>query len=110
LNQFASPQINKRDDEYGGNVANRLRFVGEIISNVRQELGNEFIIGYRMGGNEPTLEDSKFIALELEKLGVDIIHVSSSGLSDSFPEVPKDFNYNWIVYSGTEIKRLLIYR
>ena len=48
LNQFASPITNHREDEYGGNMENRLRFVKEIIENIRYEC-YDFIIGYRMG-------------------------------------------------------------
>lgn len=105
LNQFASPLINMREDKYGGSVANRTRFAGEIIEWVRRQLGNDFIIGYRMGGNEPTVEDAIDIATELERCGVDLIHVSSSGLSELYPDVPSEFNYNWIVYAGTQIKK-----
>lgn len=109
LSQFASPVINQRHDEYGGSVQNRLRFVTEIIQKVRTEFETDFIISYRMGCNEPVLEEGIKIAVELEKLGVDLVHVSSStssdGLLEVYPYIPEDFDYGWIVYGGTEIKK-----
>jgi 2,4-dienoyl-CoA reductase-like NADH-dependent reductase (Old Yellow Enzyme family) len=105
LNQFSSPQVNKREDGYGGDISGRLRLAGEIITGIRQRLGSDFIICCRMGGNEPSLEDGVRIAMELERLGVDMLHVSASGFSENKPAVPEGFPYNWIVYCGVEIKR-----
>ena len=58
ISQFVSPLTNKRKDEYGENIKNRIRFVAEIIQIIKTEIADEnFLIGYRMGGNEPTLEE-----------------------------------------------------
>ena len=57
-----------------------------------------------MGANSPTLEDGIFIAKELEKYGVDILHVSHAGNLQNLPRPPKDFDYNWIVYSGVSVQ------
>ena len=64
IHEFISPFSNQRDDEYGGSLENRLRFVSEIIAAVRRQAGSDFIIGYRMGVDEFTpggmdIEDSK---------------------------------------------------
>jgi len=56
--QFLSPYSNKRDDEYGGSLENRLRFTREIITAVRDRVGADFIIGYRMGVEEFTPGDT----------------------------------------------------
>lgn len=108
LNQFASSVTNHRTDEYGGDLNKRMKLSLDIIAGIRKELGHEdFIIGYRMGGNEPTLKDGIKIAKILEEAGVDLLHVSA-GISDSnipLPETPKNFPFNWIVYCGTEIKK-----
>jgi len=47
IGQFLSPLTNKRDDEYGGSLDNRLRFIEEVIYAVRQAVGSDFIIGVR---------------------------------------------------------------
>ena len=52
ITQFLSPWSNIRDDEYGGDVAGRTRFVREIISGIRRACGEAFIIGLKMSGDE----------------------------------------------------------
>ncbi|HLP47756.1 MAG TPA: NADH:flavin oxidoreductase [Candidatus Kapabacteria bacterium] len=105
LNQFATPAINKREDEYGQTLAGRLKFASAIIEGIRKSLGDDFIIGYRLGSNSPTLADGIEIAQYLEIAGVDIIHASHGGQTGIIPDVPENFAYNGIVYSGTEIKK-----
>jgi 2,4-dienoyl-CoA reductase-like NADH-dependent reductase (Old Yellow Enzyme family) len=107
ISQFFSPLVNKRTDTYGGSLDNRVRFVAEIIARIRQAVGNDFIIGCRIGCGEPDLETSIEIAKILGKSGVDLLHVSTGFGSpqDKGPAVPEGFEYNWIVYGGTEIKK-----
>jgi 2,4-dienoyl-CoA reductase-like NADH-dependent reductase (Old Yellow Enzyme family) len=104
LNQFASSLFNKRDDNYGGNHDKNLKLATDIIHGIREQCGNDFIIGYRLGANSPTLDDGIVIAGKLEAAGVDILHVSHGGNLLNLPRTPKGFEYNWIVYSGITIK------
>ncbi len=81
ITQFFSPYSNKRLDEYGGNFWNRTRFVREIIENIREKCGRNFVIDIRLSGSEfveggLTIEDTKAIARMVEDAGVDMIHVS----------------------------------
>lgn len=48
INQFLSPRTNKRKDEWGGSFENRARFPVEIVKGIRKELGEDFIIIYRL--------------------------------------------------------------
>ena len=105
LNQFASSFFNRREDEYGGSLEKNLKFAGEIIHGIRKECGDDFIIGYRLGANSPTLDDGIKIAEHLENSGIDLLHVSHGGSLLNLPRTPMDFEYNWIVYSGITIKR-----
>ncbi|HBE77797.1 MAG TPA: hypothetical protein DDW65_08425 [Firmicutes bacterium] len=112
ISQFFSPLVNKRLDEYGGSIANRARFAVEIIASIRAQTGNDFIVGCRMGSNEPDLEGGIAIARELEKAGADLLHVSSGMDTPDAKEleISDDFsayapNYNWIVYGGTQVKK-----
>lgn len=105
IDQFMSPITNKRNDEYGGTLENRMRFALEIVEMIKAEVGEDFILGYRMGGNAPTLVEGVEIAKALEAKGVDLLHVSAGISGENIPEPPKDFPYNWIVYCGTEIKK-----
>jgi 2,4-dienoyl-CoA reductase-like NADH-dependent reductase (Old Yellow Enzyme family) len=48
IDQFWSPATNKRDDEYGGGLDNRLRFAFEVLNAIRARVGSDFIVGVRM--------------------------------------------------------------
>lgn len=105
LNQFASTLWNHREDEFGGSLENRMRLASNIIKGIRTVCGQDFIIGYRMGANTPTLEDGIEAAGLLESQGVDYIHVSHGGNLKNLPRPPKEFEYNWIVYSASQVKK-----
>lgn len=81
--QFLSPVFNRRDDEYGGTLENRMRFLLEIIDSIRAAVGNDLAVGVRMDADESalggnTLEDAKEIAQILEATGkVDYISVDT---------------------------------
>ncbi len=81
ISSFLSPRTNKRTDSYGGSAENRMRFLLEIVEDVRQKVGPDFPIGIRLNGTdyEPggvMIEDTIAVAKELEKLGVDVLHMS----------------------------------
>ena len=105
LNQFANPLWNHRTDEFGGGFENRIRLATDIIRGIRENCGADFILGYRLGANTPLLEDGIRVALYLESLGIDYLHISHGGSLQNLPRPPKDFEYNWIVYSGVRVKQ-----
>ena len=81
LGGFLSPQYNKRTDEYGGSLDARMRFLLEVITEIRERCGRDFIIDVRISGDEYTdggltLNDMIYVSRRLEKAGVDMIHVS----------------------------------
>lgn len=87
INQFLSPYTNKREDEYGGNFENRMRFISEIIEGIKKECGRNFPIGVRLTVDEFLsttgvtedyihLKDGILIAKNLEALGIDFLDVS----------------------------------
>ncbi len=45
---FLSPKSNRRSDEYGGSFENRICYLGEIINEMREGVGKDFVIGVRM--------------------------------------------------------------
>ena len=78
--QFLSPAANRRTDEYGGSLEKRGRFPREILSDIRKNLGPDFIIELRINGADlveggSTNEDMAGFCSTLEGLA-DIIHVS----------------------------------
>jgi len=81
IGAFISPATNKRHDEFGGNLANRMRFVTEIIQRTRKQVGREFPIGVRISADEflpggITIQDSPEIARMLEKAGAHCINIT----------------------------------
>lgn len=81
LGGFLTPLYNKRTDEYGGDINGRLRLTLEVIEAIRKECGEDFIIDVRISGDEYsdgglTLNDMIYVSKQLEKAGVDFIHVS----------------------------------
>lgn len=81
LSQFFSPLTNKREDQYGGNVYNRIRIHLEIIKAIRAAVGDEFLILLRLGASDyieggTTIEDSIIAAKEFEKASVGILDIS----------------------------------
>ena len=54
IDSFWSPLTNLRDDEYGGTLDNRLRFIDEVLDAIRARVGAEFIVGLRMVADEDT--------------------------------------------------------
>lgn len=111
LCQLNSKMWNTRDDKYGGDFERRMYFNKALIERTRYLFDDNFILGYRMGGNEPTLQDGIEIAKYLEKLGVDILHISSGAPDPKFKQeikidnFPDDFPLDWVIYLGTVIKK-----
>ncbi|MEM7428656.1 MAG: FAD-dependent oxidoreductase [Pseudomonadota bacterium] len=52
LAQFLNPESNRREDEYGGSLENRLRFLREVIASVRENVGRRLALGIRISGDE----------------------------------------------------------
>lgn len=111
LCQLNSAMWNKRNDKYGGDFERRMFFNKSLIERTKYLFDDNFILGYRMGGNEPSLDDGIEIAKYLEKLGVDILHVSSGAPDPKFKQevkidnFPEDFPLDWVIYMGTVIKK-----
>ena len=85
LHQFLSPLSNERGDEYGGSLANRMRFPLEVVDAVRNAVSTDGVVSVRIsgtdwmsGGWDP--EQSLIFAEALERCGCDLIQVTSGGL------------------------------
>ena len=81
LNQFYSPYTNKRTDEYGGSLLNRVRLTNEIIMGMREALGEDHIIAVRFGAYDyldggSRLEDIGEAVMSFENSGVDLLDIS----------------------------------
>ncbi|MDO4869715.1 MAG: NADH:flavin oxidoreductase [Bacillota bacterium] len=81
LNQFYSPLTNRRTDEYGGSLDNRLRIHREVLKAVRERIGQDVLMSVRLGGCDymdggSTISDSVYAAKVLEECGADMISIS----------------------------------
>tara|TARA_R110000744_G_scaffold380304_2_gene500612 strand:- start:198 stop:1268 length:1071 start_codon:yes stop_codon:yes gene_type:complete len=85
LHQFFSPISNKREDEYGGSLKNRCRFLLEISKKVRKIWPSNKMLGARVTGCDwleggSTIDDCIFLTNELKDIGFDYVCVSSGGI------------------------------
>lgn len=79
INQFICQRTNQREDEWGGEYENRKRFPIEIVKAVRQKVGSDFIIVFRLSMLDlveegSTLDEVIELAKDLEQAGVTIIN------------------------------------
>lgn len=102
ISQFLNSRINHRSDIYG--IQKEL-FAAEIIEGIRNQTSSEFIIGIRLGGFEPTLEDSIYYAKKFEFLGVDFLDISYGFVTESTPYAPADYPFKDIIYAAQQIKK-----
>jgi 2,4-dienoyl-CoA reductase-like NADH-dependent reductase (Old Yellow Enzyme family)/thioredoxin reductase len=84
INQFISRFANKRTDNYGGDLANRARFLIDILTAVRSKVGNNFPVWCRintdeLGPESTTVDELQSIARMAVKASCDAINVSING-------------------------------
>ena len=82
LCSFLSPFSNRRTDLYGGDIHGRARFPVEVLESVRSSVGQDFPIICRLSGDEYVdgglkIEETKEIAVILEREGADALHISA---------------------------------
>ena len=91
LSGFLSPLTNRRGDKYGGSVANRARFVMEIVGLIKERVGEDFPVSVRMNGSDympggVTVDMARQTAKLLEEAGADMVGVSG-GAYGSYPVI-----------------------
>ena len=82
INQFMARNSNKREDHYGGSFDNRIRFLMELLADIKAKAGRDYPVGIRINGNDFikdgwTLDDTLRLAPILETAGADYLHVSA---------------------------------
>ncbi len=81
LAQFLSPMINKRTDKYGGSPENKARFPRMVVERIREAVGKDFVLEYRISGSETvpeglTLDETiPFVQSIQDK--INLVHVSA---------------------------------
>jgi 2,4-dienoyl-CoA reductase (NADPH2) len=92
ISQFLSPLTNLRQDEYGGDLHNRVRFALEILSAVREAVGADYPIIVRIAGNDfvvgsNTNEEACIFAHQLESGGAHAINVTGGWHETRVPQI-----------------------
>lgn len=119
IQQFLSPNTNRRTDKYGGSFENRLRFLAEIVTGIKERCGKDYPLMVRLSVDEMyakigqsgkgyDLETGKQIAKRLEELGVDAINVSSACYDTyNYWLEPTSFEPGWRAYLAKAIKEVV---
>jgi 2-enoate reductase len=107
---FLSPRVNRRRDKYGGSPERRMTFLKNCYLKARKKAGENFVIGMRISIGEQvpggqTLEDTKFICQEMEKLGLDYISLTN-GCYEAFKYYLPEEDGTMLDGSG-EIKKVV---
>ena len=115
ISSFLSPLYNRRDDEYGGSLANRARLMERVIAAVRDRCGSGFAILVRLDGREfghgedgITPELAAEYAAAAERAGADAVHVSASTVSPlgvGFTDGPLPWQHGQYVELARIVKR-----
>jgi 2,4-dienoyl-CoA reductase-like NADH-dependent reductase (Old Yellow Enzyme family) len=114
IHEFLSPRSNRRSDEYGGSLENRMRFCVEVLEAVRAAVGSGVAVGLRLVGDEEqrdgtglTAGDAAEIGARLEARGlVDFLNVSV-GISGAGMVRPMYAPHELGVYAAATVKRAL---
>lgn len=82
ISQFLSPLTNQRQDDYGGSLENRMRFLVRVYQAVRTATGPGYPVTIKLNASDNipggfTIDEAVIVAKELDALGIDAIEVSS---------------------------------
>jgi 2,4-dienoyl-CoA reductase-like NADH-dependent reductase (Old Yellow Enzyme family) len=91
INEFLTPHTNRRKDEYGGSLENRLRFLLDVYRAVRQRVGQEYPVILKINGSDELplrkglkAEDMVEVARRMEAEGVDAVEISAGHYESGF--------------------------
>ncbi len=109
ISQFLSPKTNKRDDDYGGPLENRVRFGVETIKRVKQAAGSEIAVLVRVAGNDfvpgsHTNTEAREFAAAAQQAGADCINVTGGWHESRVPQITMDLPQAGYVYLAKGIK------
>ena len=104
--QFLSPEINRRDDEFGGSAENRARVLFTIIDGIRKRCGPDFLLGVRLSPERFGLRLEEMIAVARRLLTEQKIDFLDLSLWDVFKEPEEDaFKGRTLMSCFTELDR-----
>jgi 2,4-dienoyl-CoA reductase (NADPH2) len=112
FHRFTNPFLNRRTDQYGGNVENRTRFMTESIASIKKKVGDDFPIICRIAGLDPVpwgmgLEYWQEIATLLEKAGVNALDIYPRWHESREPSAQMSVPRNAFVHVAEGIKKVV---
>jgi len=127
FDQFTTSLWNRRNDEYGGSIENRLRFPIEVIETIKERIGRDFPVVYRYGlkhylrdAQTGTLERESYreagrdieegleMAKHLEKAGIDALHVDAGCYESLYWAHPPTYMpHGCLVEMAAEVKKVV---
>jgi len=110
ITQFLSPLTNLRTDEYGGPWENRMRFGLEVADAVREAVGPDYLVSFRIAGHDfmeggNTNREAALFAAELEKHGVDMINVTGGWHETRIPQLPMSLPRGGLAWLAAGVKQ-----
>jgi len=114
LTQFLSAHSNRRTDEYGGNLAERARFIRDVLQSVRREVGDDFPVLLRLSMEEAikggyTAEDIQTLLPGFVASGADVIHASlgTHGTPGGITSAPPEYEPGFNAWRARKVKEVL---
>ena len=119
LNQFLSPWHNRRQDDWGGSLENRMRMPVEVYRAIRKKVGDQFPIGLKLNSADFktggfSMEESQQVALRMQEEGIDLLEISGGTyehpamMGEKTDKGPNDREAYFIEYSEMIRKELHI--
>lgn len=109
ISQFLSPLTNKRTDEYGGSLENRLRYPLELIEIVKERVGKDISVGIRIAGDDfvpgsNTYKETAVFAKYYDEAGIDYINVTGGWHETRIPQIPMMLPQGGYAYLAENIR------
>lgn len=109
ISQFLSPKTNKRDDDYGGPIENRMRFGREVVRRVRDAVGRDTALIVRVAGNDfvpgsHTNKEAQIFSQACQEEGADLVNVTGGWHESRVPQITMDLPQAGFAYLAAGIK------
>ena len=113
ISQFLSPYINRRSDEWGGDLPKRMRFLRRVCQAVREQVGPDYPVFIKLGLADGldgglTLEEGLQIVAALEEIGLDGVEISGGVQSNSIQANPQEAYFRPLARAARAVTRLPI--
>lgn len=109
INQFLSPLTNRRNDQYGGSLENRMRFGLEVAAAIRRQVGADMVLSVRLSGSDfvpgsHTWREARIFARELQNASVDFINITGGWHQSRVPQIQAEVPRGNYVYLAQKIR------